>query len=220
MKTRVNLYTQAFRPKKERFTLTQAIIAVVSSLLLMLTLIILSENENAQLTEKVTVAETHVLELGNEVGVLSDKVARHVQNTALEQQLALLKTRLQYRDELLVQSSKLALVQSSGFAILMSDLALQRDKDIRLNQIHLAGDHMTLTGFARNHDAIPRWIGKFSDAESLQGREFSQLNITRNEDDIIAFTLTNMPITEASKPITEVSKPITEVSKPISEANK
>ncbi|MFT5806942.1 MAG: Tfp pilus assembly protein PilN [Moritella dasanensis] len=199
MKTRVNLYTQAFRPKKERFALTHALLIISSSLLLMLTLTVMSENENSALTQQVNNVKQQVATLETEVDVLSDKVARHVQNPALEQQLALLKTRLQYRDELLVQLSKLAQVQTSGFAILMSDLALQRDKDIRLNQIRLAGSSMTLQGIARNHDAIPRWIGKFSAGKSLQGREFSQLNITRNEDDIIAFTLTNSPITEANK---------------------
>ncbi|WP_017221672.1 hypothetical protein [Moritella dasanensis] len=199
MKTRVNLYTQAFRPKKERLTLTQSIVAIVSSLLLMLTFTLLSESENSDLKDKVTLAQAEVSELERDVETLSSKVARHVQNPALDQQLALLNTRLQYRDELLVQLSELALVQSSGFAILMSDLALQRDKDIRLNQIRLAGDSMTLMGLARNHDAIPRWIGKFSAGKSLQGREFSQLHITRNEDDIIAFTLTNKPLTESNK---------------------
>jgi Tfp pilus assembly protein PilN len=199
MKTRVNLYTQAFRPKKERFGLAHALLIISGSLLLMLTLTVISENENTVLAQQVSNVKQQVEILETEVDVLSDKVARHVQNPALDQQLALLKTRLQYRDELLVQLSKLAQVQTSGFAILMSDLALQRDKDIRLNQIRLAGSSMTLQGIARNHDAIPRWIGKFSAGKSLQGREFSQLNITRNEDDIIAFTLTNSPITEANK---------------------
>ena len=199
MKTRVNLYTQAFRPKKERFTLAQGLVIIVSATLLMLTLTVLSENDITASATKVNNVKQQVATLESEVDVLSDKVARHVQNPALEQQLALLKTRLKYRDELLVQLSQLAEVQSSGFAILMSDLALQRDKDIRLNQIRLAGSSMTLQGIARNHDAIPRWIGKFSAGKSLQGREFSQLNISRNEDDVIAFTLTNKPTSEANK---------------------
>ncbi|QFI39731.1 MSHA biogenesis protein MshI [Moritella marina ATCC 15381] len=199
MKTRVNLYTQAFKPKKERFTLAQGLVIIVSALLLMLTLTVLSENDISESTAKVSNAKQQAAVLESEVDVLSDKVARHVQNPALAQQLELLKTRLKYRDELLVQLSKLAEVQSSGFAILMSDLARQRDKDIRLNQIRLAGSSMTLQGIARNHDAIPRWIGKFSAGKSLQGREFSQLNISRNEDDVIAFTLTNTPISEANK---------------------
>jgi len=199
MKTRVNLYTQAFRPKKERFTLAQGLVIIVSAILLMLTLTVLSENDITASAAKVSNVKQQVAALESEVDVLSDKVARHVQNPALSQQLELLKTRLKYRDELLVQLSQLAEVQSSGFAILMSDLARQRDKDIRLNQIRLAGSSMTLQGIARNHDAIPRWIGKFSAGKSLQGREFSQLNISRNEDDIIAFTLTNSPITEANK---------------------
>ncbi|MDX2321281.1 MAG: MSHA biogenesis protein MshI [Moritella sp.] len=194
MKIRVNLYTQAFRPKKERFALAHALVVIIGSLLLMLTLTVLSENENTTLVQQVSNVKQQVGRLEDKVDELSDKVARHVQNPALEQQLELLKTRLQYRDQLLMQLSKLAQVQTSGFAILMSDLALQRDKDIRLNQIRLAGSSMTLMGVARNHDAIPRWIGKFSGGKSLQGREFSQLNITRNDDDIIAFTLTNTPI--------------------------
>jgi len=199
MKTRVNLYTQAFRPKKERFTLAHSVVIVISAILLMLTLTIWSESDITAAETKVSKAKQQVGVLESKVDQLSDKVARHVQNPALEQQLELLKTRLKYRDELLVQLSKLADVQSSGFALLMSDLALQRDKDIRLNQIRLAGSSMTLQGIARNHDAIPRWIGKFSAGQSLQGREFSQLNISRNEDDIIAFTLTNKPISEANK---------------------
>ena len=122
MKTRVNLYTQAFRPKKERLTLTQSIVAIVSSLLLMLTFTLLSESENSELKDKVALAQVGVSELERDVETLSAKVARHVQNPALDQQLSLLNTRLQYRDELLVQLSELALVQSSGFAILMSDV--------------------------------------------------------------------------------------------------
>ena len=199
MKTRVNLYTQAFRPKKERFTLGHSVAIVIGAILLMLTLTIWSANDITTAEAEVSKAKSQVEALENEVDVLSDKVARHVQNPALAQQLELLKTRLKYRDELLVQLSKLAEVQSSGFAILMSDLAQQRDKDIRLNQIRLAGSSMTLQGIARNHDAIPRWIGKFSAGQSLQGREFSQLNISRDEDDIIAFTLTNQPISEANQ---------------------
>ena len=199
MKTRVNLYTQAFRPKKERFTLGHSVAIVIGAILLMLTLTIWSANDITTAEAEVSKAKSQVEALENEVDVLSDKVARHVQNPALAQQLELLKTRLKYRDELLVQLSKLAEIQSSGFAILMSDLAQQRDKDIRLNQIRLAGSSMTLQGIARNHDAIPRWIGKFSAGQSLQGREFSQLNISRDEDDIIAFTLTNQPISEANQ---------------------
>lgn len=199
MKTRVNLYTQAFRPKKERVTLTQALVAIASSLLLMLTFTLLSEHKNEVLAQQVNLGKARVMKLEGEVSVLSAQVARHVQNPALEQQLVLLNIRLQYRDELLVQLATLTQVQSSGFALLMADLAQQRDKDIRLNQIYLAGNNMTLTGIARNHDAIPRWISKFSAGKSLRDREFSQLNITRNEDDIIAFTLDNKPMTEASQ---------------------
>lgn len=199
MKTRVNLYTQALRPKSERFTLTQALVASACALLLMSLFIIKSEHENSKLTDKVEFSKTQLTELENEIETLSDKVARHVQNPALDQQLALLKARLQHSDALVSQLGNSAIVQASGFSLLMSDLALLRDKDISLNQIHLAGENMVLTGIARNHDAIPRWINKFSASKSLQGREFSQLKISRNDNDIIAFSLTNKPITGAAK---------------------
>ncbi|KXO11277.1 MSHA biogenesis protein MshI [Moritella sp. JT01] len=199
MKNRVNLYTQAFKPKKEYLTLMQAVVAITSALVVMLALVYMAENDKAVLEQKVKWAKNQLIEQEAEVADLSNQVSLHVQNPALIQQLARLRTRLQYRDELLVQLSDLALVQSSGFAILMSDLALQRDRDIRLNQIRLSGDRMTLTGIARTHEAIPRWIRKFSQGKSLQGREFNLLNINRNSDDVIAFTLTNQLVVEVSE---------------------
>ena len=199
MKTRVNLYTLAFRPKKEYLTLVQAVAIIAVTLVLMLTLVYVAENDKAALELQVKAAKNKLIEQEAEVADLSNQVSLHVQNPALTQQLALLQTRLQYRDALLVQLSDLSLVQSSGFAILMSDLALQRDRDIRLNKIRLSGDSMTLTGIARTHEAIPRWIRKFSQGKSLQGREFSLLNINRNSDDVIAFTLTNQAVEEVSE---------------------
>jgi len=199
MKNRVNLYTQAFRPKKEYLTLTQSAVMIAVTLVLMLILAYMAETDKAMLEKQIKIAKNQLIEQEAEVADLSNQVSLHIQNPALTQQLDLLQTRLQYRDELLVQLSDLALVQSSGFAILMSDLASQRDRDIRLNQIRLSGDKMTLTGIARTHEAIPRWIRKFSQGKSLQGREFNLLNINRNSDDVIAFTLTNQVVAEVSE---------------------
>jgi len=199
MKNRVNLYTRAFKPKKEYLTLMQAVVVISSVLVVMLVLGYMAENNKTVLEQQVKWAKNQLIEQEAEVAELSNQVSLHVQNPALTQQLKQLQTRLQYRDELLVQLSDLALVQSSGFAILMSDLAQQRDRDIRLNQIRLSGDRMTLTGIARTHEAIPRWIRKFSQGKSLQGREFNLLNINRNSDDVIAFSLTNQVVAEVSE---------------------
>lgn len=190
MKTRVNLYTQEFQPKQERLSLNHVLAISLASLVLMLVLVFVARQDTATVQAQVGVAKLQLTELEEEVQGLTTKVAQHVQNPALEQQLALLNSRLQYRHDVLSQLSSLALVQSSGFSILMSDLARLRDKDIRLSQIRLAGETMTLVGIARNHAAIPRWIRLFEKGTSLEGREFNKLHITRNSDDIIAFTLT------------------------------
>ncbi len=199
MKTRVNLYTQEFQPKQERFSLNHVLAISFASLVLMLVLVLVARQDTAAVRTQVGVAEQQLDELENEVQGLTAKVAQHVQNPALEQQLALLDSRLQYRHDVLSQLSSLALVQSSGFSILMSDLARLRDKDIRLSQIKLAGETMTLVGIARNHAAIPRWIRLFEKGTSLEGREFNKLHITRNSDDIIAFTLTTNLSNEGAK---------------------
>lgn len=190
MKTRVNLYTQEFQPKQERLSLNHVLAISLASLVLMLVLVFVARQDTATVQAQVGMAKLQLTELEEEVQGLTTKVAQHVQNPALEQQLALLNSRLQYRHDVLSQLSSLALVQSSGFSILMSDLARLRDKDIRLSQIRLAGETMTLVGIARNHAAIPRWIRLFEKGTSLEGREFNKLHITRNSDDIIAFTLT------------------------------
>lgn len=190
IKARVNLYTQEFRPKQERLSLNHALAISLASLVLMLVLIFSARQDIATVRTQVRVAEQQLNQLENEMQTLTAKVAQHVQNPALAQQLALLDSRLQYRHAVLSQLASLALVQSSGFSILLSDLARLRDKDIRLSQIKLAGETMTLVGIARNHAAIPRWIRRFEKGTSLEGREFNKLHIDRNSDDVIAFTLT------------------------------
>lgn len=199
MKTRVNLYTQEFQPKQERLSLNHVLAISLASLVLMLVLVFVARQDTAAVRAQVSAAEQQLAELENEVQGLTAKVVQHVQNPALEQQLALLDSRLQYRQDVLSQLSSLALVQSSGFSILMSDLARLRDKDIRLSQIQLAGETMTLVGIARNHAAIPRWIRKFEQGTSLEGREFNKLHIDRNSDDVIAFTLTTNLSNEGAK---------------------
>jgi len=199
MKTRVNLYTQEFQPKQERLSLNHVLAISIASLVLMLVLVFVARQDIATVRAQVSVAEQQLNELESEVQGLTAKVAQHVQNPALEQQLALLDSRLQYRHAVLSQLASLALVQSSGFSILMSDLARLRDKDIRLSQIKLAGETMTLVGIARNHAAIPRWIRKFEQGTSLEGREFNKLHIDRNSDDVIAFTLTTNLSNEGAK---------------------
>lgn len=191
MKTRVNLYTPAFRPQKERLTLTH--IAGVGALVLaiMLFVVFLAKGELASVQLQLNTARSEITQLENSVQELTLAVENNVQDPVLKQQLSRLSEQLDYRHRLLTQLSNLSTVQSSGFSGFMSDLAILRDKDIRLTRITLDGETLTLNGAARYYEVIPRWIKQFEHGQSLAGREFNRLNIDRNKDGVISFVLTN-----------------------------
>ncbi len=191
MKTRVNLYTPAFRPKKERLTLTHITGACALVLVLMLFVVFLAKRDVASVQSQVNNAKNEITQLERNVQELTLAVEKNVQDPVLDQQLARLSEQLDYRHRLLTQLSNLSTVQSSGFSGFMSDLAILRDKDIRLTRITIDGDILTLNGAARYYEVIPRWIKQFEHGQSLAGREFNKLNIARNKEGVISFVLTN-----------------------------
>lgn len=191
MKTRINLYAAEFKPKKEILNLVQLISINILVLVVMFTFIYLAVSERNEMQAQMQQLDQDMSELRETNKELAEKAAKHIKNPGLEQQLVILNSRLGYQQDILSLLSGLSDVKSSGFSILMQDLARLRDRDIRLKRIQLNNNEITFEGLARYHQAIPRWVRQFKQGTSLQNREFSQLHIGRNDDDTITFTLTN-----------------------------
>lgn len=191
MKTRINLYSAEFKPKKEKLNLAQLISINILVLVVMLILSFLSISERDEIQLQVQKIDSDIIVQRQNNVELANKAAKNITNPGLEQQLVILKSKLTYQQGVLALLSGLSDVKHSGFSILMTDLARLRDSDIRLQQIQLNNSEMTFKGLARNHQAIPRWVRQFNQGMSLQDRKFSQLHIGRNDNDDITFTLTN-----------------------------
>ncbi len=161
MKTRVNLYTPEFRPKKEWVTLTHITGIGVLAVVVMLFVVFLAKGALTSAQLKLNTAQGKITQLENSVQELTLAVENNVQDPVLKQKLDRLSVQLDYRERLLAQLLSLSTVQSRGFSAFMSDLAILRDKDIRLTRITLDGDTLTLTGVAIYYQVVPRWIKQF-----------------------------------------------------------
>lgn len=199
MKTRINLYTAEFRPKKEKLNLAQLIAINLVAFIVMAVLIFFAMSARDEVQAQVQKLDNEIADLRVSNQELAEKAAKNIKNPGLEQQLVILNSKLGYQQDILLLLNGLADVQSSGFSVLMTDLAKLRDPDIRLKRIQLNNSEMTFKGLARNHQAIPRWVRQFNQGVSLQERKFSQLHIGRNDDDNITFTLTNSTSNEDAK---------------------
>lgn len=191
IKTRVNLYTQAFKPKKEKLNLTHACAIFGAVLVIMFGFIVSAYYDEQQLISELDKQHLLLEQLESENDELNAQLSQHIENPVFRQQLTSINKKLQYQQDILSVLTGLAAVQNSSFSVLMDDLARLRDDDLRLQAIQLSADTMTLKGIAREHEAIPRWVAQFEQGSSLKNREFTSLNIGRNDDDIITFLLTN-----------------------------
>lgn len=191
MKTRVNLFTQEFKPKKEKLNLLHASSIFGVVFVLMLGLIVSAHYDEQQLISELDKQNNVLEQLESENNELNAQLEQHIENPVLRQQLAGINNKLRYQQDILSVLGQLSAVQNSSFSVLMDDLARLRDDDLRLQTIRLSADTMTLEGIAREHEAIPRWVAQFEQGSSLKNREFTSLNIGRNAEDIITFKLTN-----------------------------
>ncbi|MGR5119907.1 MSHA biogenesis protein MshI [Vibrio astriarenae] len=79
--------------------------------------------------------------------------------------------------------------QQMGYSGVMRSLSELGRNDISLSSIYIDQTNLDLKGLARTASSVPNWVNQFKQEVSLVGRSFEQLNIGRNDDDIVTFEL-------------------------------
>lgn len=85
--------------------------------------------------------------------------------------------------------------QRGGFVAPLAALAEQHPlSGLWLNDILLRGSDMRLQGFSQNPQLLPQYVQRLSENAVFQGRLFSRLDITRNDDThLLQFDLSSRP---------------------------
>lgn len=191
MKLRINLYGDEFRPRKQWATLPQMVGCWLLVLLLIAGSVLGLKQQQAGQQAANQQQELALNALRQEGERLVAELARHKPDTELHRQNAQLQHQVQIKQLLLHSLAARAMLKSSGFAVLLNDLARIRSPGIALQHIQLDEGRVQLAGLAASSQDVPAWVNRFTEAESLTGKEFSELQISRDAQGQLSFRLSS-----------------------------
>ncbi|WP_104400062.1 MSHA biogenesis protein MshI [Vibrio penaeicida] len=185
----VNLYPEHLKPKKEFFTLP-----VVAASWLIVGLVMLSYygfNEYQIRTEKTKIArlseQSKVLK--TQLSELKTMLGEHKPSPNKLDAVVRIEKDIKAKEASLNAVGQFDNQKQVGYSGIMSALSRLGRNDISLSQITISQNTLNVSGLARTPSAVPSWIKQFRSELDLVGRNFEQLNIGRNDDDIVTFDL-------------------------------
>ncbi|MEW6997605.1 hypothetical protein AADZ86_07865 [Colwelliaceae bacterium BS250] len=122
------------------------------------------------------------IQLSNQLEQYEDVLSTRVTDPKLVNKLATLKFALQNKQVLHRQLTDHTLVQVSGFADVMTELADFHNREISLRKIIISNGQINLYGLSRNADSVPNWLSGLSQSRYMAGRSFTQFNLSVNDD--------------------------------------
>lgn len=189
MKTRVNLYTQEFIPKRVWFSLRQMCIVWGAALAMVLAANFWLSGQHKLSQAQLQQSNRALAEQQQTLAALQAKLQQRVASANLARQLSQLQAEFSVKQKLLAAVGQNETFKNAGFAGVLTDLARLNDKDIRLTDIRVESGQISLSGITYSNHAVPRWIKTFKTSDTLAGQEFAVLKVVRNEKQEMAFEL-------------------------------
>ncbi len=185
----VNLYPEHLKPKKDRFNLDIVAASWAAMFLIMMVIYSFYSYKNHQLDEQITVANRQATELTNEVAVLNKKLAAHKPSPAKLAAVDRLREDVKTKQESLKVISSFDSQLQVGYSGIMSGLSSIDRSDISLTSIDIKNGKMNIQGLAKSPEVIPSWVQQFKNEMNLVGRTFESLSISRDENNVVIFSL-------------------------------
>lgn len=189
--SRVNLYPAHLQPKKEHFTLTNVAIAWGGLIVVMAGLYGFNMFQIAQIDKQLVASNSESNQLKSELTTLQEKLALHTPSAVKIDSIERMKSDLKMKRESLNTIAQFDDSLQVGYSSLMSSLATLGRNDVSISSITIDGDSIALSGLASAPHVVPNWIKQFKNEPSLIGRKFKEMNIGRNDDDVVTFDLTS-----------------------------
>ncbi|BCL68504.1 MSHA biogenesis protein MshI [Vibrio nigripulchritudo] len=186
---RINLYPEHLKPKVELFTLP-----VVAASWLIVALVMFGyygfieyqiQQEKAQIAQLSSQSTT----LKAQLTELQTMLGEHKPSPNKLAAVQRIEAEIRAKEASLNAVGQFDNQKQVGYSGIMSALSRLDRNDISLSQISINKNTLNVSGLARTPSAVPGWIKQFRNELDLVGRSFEQLNIGRNEDDIVTFEL-------------------------------
>ncbi len=187
MKTNINFYTDALKPKVYYLTLTN--IAAVGSIALLGMVIWFSTiyfksdkviKHNEALKLELDLAQVELTNYQQALIKHNDGATFKKQQTFLERQVRAKSMLLQL---VTAQSSKDAI----DYSKVMQELTEHHDHDLWLKEFSFNNKSVVFQGYALQSNAVTQWMTYLQQTESFKGREFGILDIKAINEDVVEF---------------------------------
>ncbi|MCL1142089.1 PilN domain-containing protein [Shewanella gaetbuli] len=196
IKSRVNLYSAALLPPKQRLHFKALTMAVVGLMMLSGLVYGLSALQLSQTQDELKVLNQQKSTLTSQKDELEIQVSKRMANPELVAKVAREEQRLTLKRLLKDELNNRTALISQGYSPLLTELAMVADNSIWLSRIHLNEQHIEFEGFGLQPSSVPRWVDRLKMADTLKGYAFASMTMDRGEDQPLAFKLTSAPDTK------------------------
>ena len=189
MKLRVNLYTDEFRPKRQWLSLPQMMLGWLGLLALLLAWWGLSHWQLSQQQQANRQLQQQLMQLKQQSDGLDAQIKARQQDAGLTAELANRRALLAGKQQLVSRLNGQARLKSQGMAGLLADLARVGGPDISVQTIRLEQGRLSLAGQSRSSEAVPAWLDRFKQTQTLAGQGFAELQMQRDDAGRLHFDL-------------------------------
>ncbi len=181
----VNLYTDAFKPKKVILPLSQIImLPILAAVLLGVATYFMSQHLDG-LRDDVQVMESDKAKLEKRIVLMEEQAGKMRMDDSLVAANQRLTRRLSARRDMVEMLDKVVVKDDDGFSGILLSLARQNLDSLWLQRILLSasGKQLTLQGYTSSSESVPLYLQKLRQEQSFIGRTFKGFNITQTQDD-------------------------------------
>ncbi|MGL4614481.1 MAG: PilN domain-containing protein, partial [Shewanella sp.] len=167
---RVNLYSAALLPPKQRLTFS-ALLRYAGLGLLLLSLTAFYANWQLHLSEQALVQALQQKQLlEQQKAEFETQILARKPDAALVAEVAIASDQLALKQLLIDELALRARLTRHGFATVLQDLATISDAKVWLSRIRIDEQQYTFEGYAEHPQSIPLWVDKLKDSHSLKGQ--------------------------------------------------
>ena len=181
----VNLYTDAFRPKRIVLPLEQIILLPIVVLVLLIGVSFWLSHSLKLEEKELSVMETKNSDMMSRLQDLEVKAKKMRKDESLVAANQRLYAKSEARQQMIDVLDTVVVKDDEGFSNIMLSLARQKVEKLWLKSIYIgaSGKEMHIEGATLNADLVPEYLQKLGQEDSFLGRTFTVFEVEQNVDE-------------------------------------
>lgn len=184
MKTRINLYLDELKPKREFLTLANVALCWAALTTLLVLVIGVFNHLDKTSKEQMLVLQSQLdqrkAELAKAQKALEIKQDKSPHLSRIEKKKSEIEEKQRLLDFMLTKTEQ----AKFDYAQVMTDLAANTHSEVWLNEFRFVGEEITLVGAANHGAAIPEWLNGLKNSDYFSAKAFSLLQFEKQEQGV------------------------------------